>query len=117
MTERDDVAALRDILAAIHAVQEYRPSSRTRFEEFEPFQSHYIRYLIQIGEAATRLSTHLRNAHSDLPWSEIIGMRNILAHDYERVDLDELWRTVEEDLPPLRRGVERILAEVDSDDP
>lgn len=67
MNSRGDALALRDILAAIRSIQEYRPDSRSRFEEFEPYQSHYIRYLIQIGEAVNRLSPDLRNAYPQVP--------------------------------------------------
>ena len=47
-----------------------------------------------IGEAATRLPVHLRNAHPEIAWGPIIGMRNRLVHGYYDVDLDILWVTI-----------------------
>lgn len=104
-----DRQALEDILQAIEAIRSYTPASREEFETFEPYQSHYIRYLIQIGESATRVSPEFKERHPELPWREMIGMRNILAHDYEKIDPDELWRTAERDLPNLRNLLIRVL--------
>jgi uncharacterized protein with HEPN domain len=62
-----------------------------------------------IGEAARKLTEAFRLIHNDIPWPEIIAMRNILVHDYFRVDVDEVWATVERDLPDLKRKVEAIV--------
>ncbi len=55
-----------------------------------------------IGEASARLSDEFRNTHVDIPWKEIIGMRNILIHDYFGTDLGGVWTSIKEDLPKLR---------------
>lgn len=54
-----------------------------------------------VGEAGARISEEGRNELPDIPWREVIAMRNRLIHAYFDVDLDVVWRTVEEDLPPL----------------
>jgi uncharacterized protein with HEPN domain len=54
-----------------------------------------------IGEAARRVSQTTRDAHPEIPWRTIIGQRNILAHEYGRVDHMQLYRTASEDLPRL----------------
>jgi uncharacterized protein with HEPN domain len=51
------------------------------------------------------MSAAVRDAHSDVPWSAIVGMRNVLVHDYFGIDLAEVWSTVERDLPALRPRV------------
>lgn len=109
-----DLAALEDILSAIDAIERHSVSSRREFARRELVQSHYIRFLAVIGEAANRTSPRLRREHPSVPWRDLVGMRNILVHDYEDIDLDEVWRTVSGDLPELREGVHRILRDLES---
>jgi uncharacterized protein with HEPN domain len=63
-----------------------------------------------IGEAAGRVSQNTQEEYPEIPWREVIGMRNRLIHGYDSVDLSVLWDTVELDLPPLLVHLERILA-------
>ncbi|MHB0979369.1 MAG: HepT-like ribonuclease domain-containing protein [Thermoleophilia bacterium] len=68
-----------------------------------------------MGEAAARLSPPIIAQAPHVAWSEIIGMRNVLVHEYFGIDLDVVWDTVVSDLPTLRRSVEELLAgEVDA---
>ena len=60
-----------------------------------------IRNLEVIGEATKNLSEDLRDANPAIPWRQIAGMRDVLIHDYLKVNLNRVWRTVEIDLPPL----------------
>lgn len=62
-----------------------------------------------VGEACRGLSADLRAKHPEIPWAAIIGMRNILVHDYFGLNLDEVWAAVERDLPRLRHQVRDIL--------
>lgn len=65
--------------------------------------------IIQIGELVGRLSADFIEENSQIPWHEIKSMRNIHAHDYDRVDLDIVWNTLCEDIPDLLRKIEEIL--------
>jgi uncharacterized protein with HEPN domain len=67
------------------------------------------RLLEIIGEAASRVSLEERTRYPQIPWPQIIGMRNRLIHGYNLVDFEILWQTVVEDLPPLIANLERIL--------
>lgn len=58
-----------------------------------------------IGEACRALSEALRDRHPEVPWAAIVGMRNILVHDYFGLNLDEVWSVTERDLPDLRRRI------------
>lgn len=69
-----------------------------------------IRNLEVIGEATKNLSRELRDANPDIPWRQIAGMRDVLIHDYLKVNLDRVWRTVVNDLPVLEAAVNRLLA-------
>ena len=62
-----------------------------------------------IGEAATRTSEEIREAHAEIPWREIVAMRNRLIHGYDSVDNDILCDVVTTDLPPLADGIEQML--------
>lgn len=61
------------------------------------------RELMIIGEAASRLSDEFRQEHQGIPFRDIIGMRNIIIHEYTGVDAVFLWKTYEEDLPELKK--------------
>jgi uncharacterized protein with HEPN domain len=63
-----------------------------------------------VGEAANGISPRFRQEHPDLPWKRMTGMRNRLIHGYFDVNLDIVWQTVTEDLPPLMRQLESLLA-------
>ena len=62
-----------------------------------------------IGEAATRVSQPSQQRHGQIPWPEIIGLRNRLVHGYDAVDMDILWNIVQQDLPPLIEQLEAII--------
>ncbi|MDO9509631.1 MAG: DUF86 domain-containing protein [Thermovirgaceae bacterium] len=62
-----------------------------------------------IGEAAARVSTQTREKYPDIPWIEMIGLRNRLIHGYDAVDLDILWDILMEDLPPLIQRLKVLL--------
>jgi uncharacterized protein with HEPN domain len=62
-----------------------------------------------IGEAAARVSQEGQEKYAEIPWREVIGMRNRLVHGYDSVDLAVLWDTIELDLPPLIAQLEKIL--------
>ena len=68
-----------------------------------------VRNLEVIGEATKNLSTGLREANPAIPWRQIAGMRDVLIHDYLKVNLSRVWLTVSTDLPDLRTTVTRLL--------
>jgi len=61
-----------------------------------------IHHLQIIGEAVRGISSEFRTAHLEIPWADIIGMRNILIHQYFGIDKDAVWKVVEHDLPILK---------------
>ena len=109
---RDDQGRLRDILSSIERVQERIGGGRQSFESDEMLQVWVVHHLQIVGEAARSTSRKLRAAHPEIPWTNVIAMRNLLVHEYFGVDLEEVWSTAVNDLPPLRSQVEAILAEL-----
>lgn len=69
--------------------------------------------LIVIGEAANRLPRDITATEQSIPWGDVIGMRNRIAHGYEDVRPKRIWDTIQNDLPPLRAAVERLLGAFD----
>jgi uncharacterized protein with HEPN domain len=106
---RDDAGRLQDILDAINKVQDYVQKGREEFEHNELYQVWVVHHLQIVGEAARGLSIALRAANAEVPWSDVIAMRNLLVHEYFGIDLQEIWDTAVNDLPPLRRQIERML--------
>ncbi len=70
-----------------------------------------VHHILIIGEAAARVSNELRDIHTEIPWPQIISMRNLPVHAYFSVDAEEVWSVVERDLPDLKMKVLSILHE------
>jgi uncharacterized protein with HEPN domain len=68
------------------------------------------RLLEVIGEAAARMPAEVAAAHPQIPWAQIVALRNRLIHGYDNVDLDILWKILTDDLPPLIAALQAILA-------
>jgi uncharacterized protein with HEPN domain len=71
-----------------------------------------VYHLQIVGEAARSMSQALRDAHPEIPWTDVIAMRNLLVHEYFGIDLDEVGSTAVNDLPRPRPAVEAMLAEL-----
>lgn len=106
---RDDQERLKDIAEAIGRIEKYAAKGRKAFEKDELIQNWIVRHLQIIGEAVRCISAEYRDKHSDFEWSKIIGMRNILVHDYFGIDVDIVWSAVEHDLPVLKQKIEELL--------
>jgi uncharacterized protein with HEPN domain len=70
-----------------------------------------LRLLEVLGEAANRVPASVQQAHADLPWREMVSLRNFLIHAYDRIDLEVVVQTLNRDLPPLIAWLRAILAE------
>lgn len=102
-----DEVYLRHILEAIEAIEEdLRGATRESLEEDRKTRSAIVRELEIIGDAASNLSSEIRDAHPSVHAQEMVGMRNKLIHEYFGVDLDIVWKTVTDDLPVLKRAIQ-----------
>jgi uncharacterized protein with HEPN domain len=98
---RDD-ATLLDILRAARLALEFRGQlDKASFLTDLKTQAAVLHELLVLGEAVKRLSDDFRDGHPDVPWKAIAGMRDRLLHGYDDVDLELVWKTVNEDLPAL----------------
>lgn len=69
-----------------------------------------VRLFEVIGEAANRIPVQEQEEHPEIPWAEIIGLRNRLIHGYDSIDLDILWEILSQDLPPLVDKLQVIIS-------
>jgi uncharacterized protein with HEPN domain len=70
-----------------------------------------LRALEVIGEAASRVSQPLRDQHPEIPWPQVIALRNRLIHGYDAVDADRLWQILTADVPKLITDLQQILTQ------
>lgn len=109
-----DAAFLWDMLQAAREVDVMmQDHDHAGFQESLVLQRALERNLEIIGEAARRVSSEGQAALAKIPWREIIGQRNILAHEYGQIDHELLFKTVEEDIPALIRNLEKALPPVE----
>ena len=109
MSRRDDSVSLQDMLShATEAVELLGDRSLDQLKNDRVLQLALTRLIEVVGEAANRVSQAGRQQRADVPWPEVIGMRNRLIHGYDVVDVSLLWDTVRTDLPPLIQTLKRI---------
>jgi uncharacterized protein with HEPN domain len=117
MSRRESSAKLRHMLEhAREAVTMLSGKSRDELTRDRQLNLALVRLLEIIGEAASRVSVEERDRYPDIPWYQIVGLRNRLIHGYDSVDLEVVWQIVHEDLPPLIEFLEKIDARSERDD-
>lgn len=111
---RDPLLYIDDIVEAIAAIREYTSGmSRETFMQNRVIQDAVIRRIEIIGEAARQMPESLKRAHPDIPWADIVGMRNRLIHGYFGVQLDRVWLVVQQDIPVLETQIQRLRGSLD----
>ena len=109
--QRDDLVRVRHMLdAAREAVALCAGRSRGELDTNRLLNLSLVRLLEIVGEAARSTSPEFRAEHAQIAWNKAAGMRDRLIHGYFDVNLDIVWGTVTEDLPPLIAQLEKVLA-------
>ncbi|MDX1523004.1 MAG: DUF86 domain-containing protein [Anaerolineae bacterium] len=102
MSKRDSQVALRQMLAyAQEAVDLCQGKERSDLDKDRLLELALVRLMEIIGEAANRVPSTEQAAHPEIPWAQIVGLRNRLIHGYDAVDLNIVWQIIQQDLPPL----------------
>ena len=110
---RTEAAFIQDILDFSREALDF--VAGMTFEEFKADKKTVyavIRAMEVIGEATKRISSSFKAQHPDVPWKSMAGMRDRLIHDYIGVDLEVLWKTVNERLPPLEHQMLHLLSQL-----
>ena len=85
--------------------------SKAALEKDEVLRYAVERNLEVIGEAAKRIPESIRKQYRHIPWKEMTGMRDIIIHQYDGIDLDEVWGAIKKEMPRALRGIEKLLTE------
>jgi uncharacterized protein with HEPN domain len=105
---------IEHVLDAITKIQQYTADlTEAEFAADTMVVDAVIRNFEIIGEAAHRVPQEVQLGYPEIPWAQMIGARNVVAHGYDAVRLDIVWRTIQEDLPPLVPLLTRLLDEAD----
>jgi uncharacterized protein with HEPN domain len=112
---REPKERLKDILDAIAAIERYAARGREAFEQEELIRTWIFYHIQLIGEAVARLGKAFHESYPEIPWAQIVAMRNVLVHEYFGVDLQEVWRTVERDLPVLKHQIEALVKRLEDE--
>ena len=72
-----------------------------------------IHHLLIIGEACSQVSDSLKNEYPDVPWTGPIDVRNMIAHEYFRVDFNIIWNIVDRNLPPFKKQIQKLLDDIE----
>ncbi len=110
MSDHDSTIRLRHMLDhSREAVSFASGKSRADLNTNRLLELSLMHLITIIGEAANHVPEDVQNRHSEIAWQQIVGMRNRIIHGYDTINLDILWLTVTEDLPPLVAQLEKIL--------
>ncbi len=109
-SELGDKIRLQHIIDAIEEIRKYLVSVElTLFLENSMMRFASIKQLEIIGEASNHLSSELKSKFTEIEWTQIVGMRNVFAHEYFGIDSSLVWEIIKNDIPELKEKIEQIL--------
>ena len=107
---KDDLLPLQHIIDAIDKISQYtKDKTFSDFNQDSQLYDAVLMELILIGEQAAKLSSEFKTQYTDIPWHKIIGMRNVISHDYFSIKPKIAWDTAVEELPLLKNQISQIL--------
>lgn len=111
---RDYTERLKDIQEAITDIEKYAVRGEKAFFENELIQVWIIHHLQIIGEASSTIPESFTRLHSEIPWQDMKDFRNLVVHEYFRVNLDTVWSITQEEIPNLKQKINQILSDLES---
>ena len=100
---------LSNIKECIERIEEYTKGGKEEFMQTKMIQDAVIRNFEIIGEATKRLSPELRNNYVNVPWQQMAGLRDVLIHDYLKINVNLVWQIIEQNLSDLKIQIIAIL--------
>ena len=113
---KDERLYIIQMLERAERIFEYTAAGPTEFLHDRKTQDAVMRSFEIMGEAAKRLPSMIRDQAPEIPWKRLAGFRDVLIHQYEGVDLEEVWKRVSEDLPPLVQSLKLLLQKLNATD-
>jgi len=110
---RNERERLRDIKDAIVAIRDHLAGAGEELADKDAALLHdaLLFQFVVIGEAVKHLTTDTRESAPEIPWADVAGLRDLIAHEYFRIEIDRVLAVVERDLPPLEQAIDRLLAD------
>jgi uncharacterized protein with HEPN domain len=110
LPEDRDVALLWDMREACRTVAEFVAGVKySRFEQDKLLRSAVERQFLILGEAARQVSDSFREGHPEVPWRGLVGLRNVLAHEYGEVLVERLWLFATQRVPELLAVLDKLV--------
>ena len=106
---KDDRVYLGHILRCISRIEEYVSGSAEAFASSHLVQDAVLRNLQTMAESTQRLSPAAKARRPDVDWAALAGLRNVLVHAYLGVDVDQIQRAIEQDMPGLKTACQSLL--------
>ncbi len=108
--KKDSLIFIKHILDSINKIENFvKGFSKEHFFKDEKTQDAVIRRIEVIGEAVKNIPSAFRDNYPEIPWTKIAGMRDKLMHHYFGIDLETVWKVVNENIPQLKKDMEEIL--------
>jgi uncharacterized protein with HEPN domain len=105
-----DLDSLRDMALAARRVLRYvKNVDQQDFDQDLEKQDSIIYRILILGEASKHISVEFQEKHQDIPWRQIAGMRNMLVHEYDQIDLEILWDVTQTSIPDLLAKLHLVL--------
>ena len=110
---RNERERLRDMKDAIVAIRDHLAGAGEELADKDAALLHdaLLFQFVVIGEAVKHLTTDTRESAPEIPWADVAGLRDLIAHEYFRIEIDRVLAVVERDLPPLEQAIDRLLAD------
>lgn len=110
---RNEEDRLRDIKDAVAAIREHlaRTGEEPADEDAALLHDALLFQFVVIGEAVKNLAPETRESEPGIPWADVAGLRDLIAHEYFRIEIDRVIAIVERDLSPLEQAIDRLLGE------